>query len=48
MSRLQEDSRKIWSDYDELQLRYDDEVHNGGAWKKECLDTKIEDLTKAY
>ena len=50
MSRLREDSRKIRSDYDELQLRYDDEVYNGGAWKKEKerLDTKIEDLTKAY
>jgi myosin protein heavy chain len=50
MSRLREDNRKIRSDYDELQLRYDDEVYNGGAWKKEKerLDTKIEDLTKAY
>jgi myosin protein heavy chain len=50
MSRLREDNRKIRSDYDELQLRYDDEVYNGGAWKKEKerFDTKIEDLTKAY
>jgi myosin protein heavy chain len=50
MSRLREENRKIRSDYDELQLRYDDEVYNGGAWKKEKerLDTKIEDLTKAY
>jgi myosin protein heavy chain len=50
MSRLREDNRKIRSDYDELQLRYDDEVYSGGAWKKEKerLDTKIEDLTKAY
>ena len=48
MSRLQEDSRKIQSNYDKLQLRYDDEVYNGGAWKKEKehLDTKIKDLTK--
>jgi myosin heavy chain 9/10/11/14 len=49
MSQFREDSRKIRSDYDELQLRYDDEV-----WcmeerlEKERLDTKIEDLTKAY
>lgn len=50
MTRLREESRKIRSDYDELQLRYDDEVYNGGAWKKEKerMDTKIEDLTKAY
>ncbi|KAF7972288.1 hypothetical protein HWV62_18538 [Athelia sp. TMB] len=50
MSRLRDDSRKLRSDYDELQLRYDDEVYNGGAWKKEKerMDTKVEDLTKAY
>lgn len=50
MTRLREDNRKTRSDYDELQLRYDDEVYNGGAWKKEKerLDTKIDDLNKAY
>lgn len=50
MSRLREENRKIRSDYDELQLRYDEEVYNGGSWKKdkERLDTKIQDLTKAY
>lgn len=50
MSRLREETRKIRSDYDELQLRYDDEVYNGGAWKKEKdrLETKIQDLNKAY
>lgn len=50
MTRLREDNRKVRSDYDELQLRYDDEVYNGGAWKKEKerLDTKIDDLNKAY
>lgn len=50
MTRLREDNRKIRSDYDELQLRYDDEVYNSGAWKKEKerLDTKINDLNKAY
>ena len=50
MSRLREETRKIRSDYDELQLRYDDEVYNGGAWKKEKerLETKIQDLTVAY
>lgn len=38
------------SDFDELQLRYDDEVYSGGAWKKEKerLETKIGDLSKAY
>ncbi|THH29323.1 hypothetical protein EUX98_g4864 [Antrodiella citrinella] len=50
MSRLREETRNIRSDYDELQLRYDDEVYNGGAWKKEKerLETKIQDLNKAY
>ena len=50
MTRLREDNRKIHSDYDELQLRFDEEVYNGSAWKreKERMDTKIADLTKAY
>ncbi|KZT64665.1 nonmuscle myosin heavy chain b [Daedalea quercina L-15889] len=50
MSRLREENRKIRSDYDELQLRYDEEVYNGGSWKKdrERLETKIQDLSKAY
>lgn len=50
MSRLREENRKIRSSYDELQLRFDDEVYNGGAWKKEKerLETKIQDLSKAY
>lgn len=50
ITRLREDSRKIQSDYDDLQLRFDEEVYNGSAWKreKERMDTKIADLTKAY
>lgn len=50
MSRLREDNRKIRSDHDELQLRYDDEVYNSGSWKKEKerMETKIGDLNKAY
>ncbi|OAX41215.1 hypothetical protein K503DRAFT_848546 [Rhizopogon vinicolor AM-OR11-026] len=50
MTRLREDNRKIHSDYDELQLRFDDEVCNGGAWnrEKERMETKIADLTKAF
>lgn len=50
MSRLREESRKLRSDYDQLQLRHDEEVYNGGSWKKdkERLETKIQDLTKAY
>lgn len=50
MSRLREENRRLRSDYDDLQLRYDDEVYSGGAWKKEKerLETKIGDLTKAY
>jgi myosin protein heavy chain len=50
LSRLREDNRKLRSDYDDLRLQYDDEVYNGGAWKKEKerLETKIQDLSKAY
>ncbi|TFY78541.1 hypothetical protein EWM64_g5472 [Hericium alpestre] len=50
MSKIREELRKVRSDYDELQLRYDDEVYSGGAWKKERerLETKIIDVTKAY
>jgi len=50
MSKLREEVRKARSDYDDLQLLYDDEVYSGGAWKKERerLDTKISDITKAY
>ena len=50
MSRIREENRKLRSDYEELSLRYDDEVYSGGAWKKEKerLETKIQDLTKAY
>jgi myosin protein heavy chain len=50
LSRLREDNRKVRSDYDDLRLQYDDEVYNGGAWKKEKerLETKISDLDKAY
>ena len=50
ISRLREDNRKTRSDYDELQLRYDDEVYNSGGWKKEKerLETKITDVNKAY
>ncbi|KAG5653772.1 hypothetical protein H0H81_010613 [Sphagnurus paluster] len=50
ITRLREDNRKTRSDYDELQLRYDDEVYNSGGWKKEKerMETKISDLNKAY
>jgi myosin protein heavy chain len=50
MSRLREDNRKLRSDHDELQLRYDDEVYNSGSWKKERerLETKIGDINQAY
>ena len=50
MSRLREEKRNLSSQADELQLRYDDEVFNGGAWRKEKdrLETKIADLNKAY
>lgn len=50
LTRLREENRKIRSDFDELQLRYDDEVYNSGGWRKEKerMDTKIQDLTKAF
>lgn len=49
MSRLREENRTLRSDYDDLQLRYDDEIYSGGAWKKdkERLETKIGDLNQA-
>lgn len=38
------------SDYDALQLKYDDEVYNSGGWKKEKerMETKIKDIELAY
>jgi myosin protein heavy chain len=50
MSRLREENRNLRSDYDDLQLRYDDEIYSGGSWKKdrERLETKISDLNQAY
>ncbi|KZS99362.1 uncharacterized protein LAESUDRAFT_816957 [Laetiporus sulphureus 93-53] len=50
MTRICKENRKIWSDHDELQLCYNEEVYNGGSWKKdkECLEIKNQDLTKAY
>ncbi|KAG8883338.1 hypothetical protein FRB97_006763 [Tulasnella sp. 331] len=50
LSRLREENRKIRGEYDDLQLRHDDEVYNGGAWKKEKerFETKIADVTSAY
>lgn len=50
LSKLREDNRKLRSEYDELQLRLDDEVYNSGGWKKEKerMETKIRDLNKAY
>jgi len=50
ISRLREDNRKTRSDYDELQLRYDDEIYNSGGWKKEKerMETKINDIIQAY
>ncbi|KAF5348933.1 hypothetical protein D9757_015255 [Collybiopsis confluens] len=50
LSRLREENRKIRSDYDELQLRFDDEVYSSGGWRKEKerLETKISDITRAY
>ena len=31
MTRLREDNRKFQSHYDDLQLRFDEEVYSGGA-----------------
>lgn len=47
---MREEVRKARSDSEELQLRYDDEVYNGSGWKKEKerLETKIQDINKAY
>lgn len=50
LSRLREENRKIRSDYDALQLKFDDEVYNSGGWKKEKerMETKISDIERAY
>lgn len=52
LTRLREENRKIRSDYDELQLAYDDDVYknNSSGWKKEKerMETRITDITKAY
>ncbi|KAL0958896.1 hypothetical protein HGRIS_014214 [Hohenbuehelia grisea] len=50
LSRLREENRKLRSESDELQLRFDDEVYNSGGWKKEKerMETKISDITNAY
>ena len=50
MSRLREERRRLFSQAGKLQLRYDDRVFNGGAWKKERgrLETKTGDLNKAH
>ena len=50
MRRLREENHKLQSDYNELEIQFDTEVYNGGAWKKdkERLETKINDLTNAY
>lgn len=50
ITKLREELRKARSNNDELSLRYDDEVYNGAAWKKERerLETKIADVSRAY
>jgi myosin protein heavy chain len=50
MSRLREENRTLHSDYEELQLRFDNEVYSGSGWKKEKerLETKIGDLSQAH
>jgi myosin protein heavy chain len=50
LSKLREENRNLRSAHDELQLRLDDEIYNGGSWKKdkERLEIKIADLTAAY
>lgn len=50
LSRLREENRNLRGEFDDIQLRYDDELYNGGAWKneKERLENKIADLTGAY
>ncbi|KAJ8508333.1 hypothetical protein ONZ45_g9391 [Pleurotus djamor] len=50
ISRLREDNRKIRSDYDQLVFDYNNESSSIGGWKRERerLETKIEDLNKAY
>ncbi|KAF8191360.1 nonmuscle myosin heavy chain b [Pholiota molesta] len=50
LSRVREENRNLRSDYDALQLKYDDEVYNSGGWKKEKerMEMKINDIERAY
>lgn len=50
LSRTREENRKLRSDFDALQISYDDEVYNSSGWRKEKehLETKISDLEKAH
>ncbi|PVF93303.1 hypothetical protein CPB86DRAFT_715748 [Serendipita vermifera] len=50
ISSLREENHKMRSEFDGLQLRYDDEVYAGSSWKKEKerMNTKILDLIAAY
>lgn len=47
---MREENRNLRSDYDALQLKYDDEVYNSGGWKKEKerMEMKINDIERAY
>ncbi|KAF5310181.1 hypothetical protein D9619_010457 [Psilocybe cf. subviscida] len=50
LSRSREDNRKLRSDYDALQLKYDDEVYSSSGWhkEKERLEAKIVDVERAF
>lgn len=50
MSKIREENRKVHSDYDDLQRRFNEQAYSGGTWKREKdrMETKIMDLTKAY
>lgn len=50
LSRSREDNRKLRSDFDALQLKYDDEVYNSSGWhkEKERLEAKIVDVERAF
>ncbi len=50
MSRLREENRNLSTEVHELQIRYDDELYSGGAWKKEKerLEARNVALNEAY
>jgi len=50
VSRVREENRQLRSDFNNLQVAYDDEVYNSSGWRseRERLEVRFADLEKAY